>query len=108
MKSFSYLYGDDMSIMIKEIDDINFTKCMLSSNFYMDDLRVADLILRIRILKSPQGPALSQSHYIERVFDKFKYLNFSVVKTPIDLSIIFQKNEGESHSQLKYAECWKF
>jgi len=55
----------------------------------MKDLGVADLILGIRILKTPQGLALSQSHYIERVLDKFKYLNFNVVKTPIDLSFTF-------------------
>ena len=61
------------------------------------------MILGIRILKTPQVLALSQSHYIERVLDKFKYLNFNVVKTPIDLSFTFQKNVGESDSQLEYA-----
>ena len=89
--------------MSKDIDDINATKRMLSSKFDMKDLGVVDLILGIRILKTPQGLTLSQSHYIERVLDKFKYLNFNVVKTPIDLSFTFQKNVGESDSQLEYA-----
>ena len=58
------LYVDDMLIMSKEIDDINATKRMLSSKFDMKDLGVADLILGVRIIKTPQGLALSQSHYI--------------------------------------------
>ena len=97
------LYVDDMLIMSKEIDDINATKRMLSSKFDMKDLGVADLILGVRIIKNPQGLALSQSHYIEKVLDKFNYLNFNVVKTPIDLSCTFKKNEGQSDSQLEYA-----
>ena len=97
------LYVDDMLIMSKEIDDINATKRMLSSKFDMKDLGVADLILGVRINKTPQGLELSQSHYIEKVLDKFNYLNFNVVKTPIDLSCTFKKNEGQSDSQLEYA-----
>ena len=83
------LYVDDMLIISKEIDDINATKRMLSSKFDMKDLGVVNLILEVGIIKTPQGLALSQSHYIERVLDKFKYLNFNVVKTTIDLSCIF-------------------
>ena len=80
--------------MSKSIDDINATKHILSTKFDMKDLGVVDLILGVRIIKTPQGLALSQSHYIEKVLDKFKYLNFNVVKTPIDLSCTFKKNEG--------------
>ncbi|KAK4352611.1 hypothetical protein RND71_028129 [Anisodus tanguticus] len=97
------LYVDDMLIMSRDITDVNATKRMLASKFDMKDLGVADLILGIRIHKTPQGLALSQSHYIERVLDKFKYLNFNVAKTPIDVSFALQKNEGESDSQLDYA-----
>ena len=53
------LYVDDMLIMSKEIDDINATKRMLSSKFDMKDLGVADLILGVRIIKTPQELALS-------------------------------------------------
>ena len=76
---------------------------MLSSKFDMKDLGVADLILGVRIIKTPQGLALSQSHYIEKVLDKFKYLNFNAFKTPIDLSCTFKENERQSDSQLEYA-----
>ena len=90
------MYVDDMLIMSKDIEDINATKHMLSSKFDMKDLGIGDLILGIGI--TPQGLALSLSHYIERVLDKFKYLNFNIVKTPIDLSCTFQKNEGQCDS----------
>ena len=89
--------------MSKNMADINATKRMLASKFDMKDLGVADVILGIRIHKTPQGLALSQSHYIEKVLDKFKYLDFKIAKTPIDVSYALQKNEGESDSQLDYA-----
>ena len=47
---------------------------MLSSNFNMKDLGVADLILAVMIIKNPQCLALSECHYIESVLDKLKYL----------------------------------
>ncbi|XP_070030827.1 uncharacterized protein [Nicotiana sylvestris] len=57
----------------------------------------------IEALSQPQGLALSQSHYIKKVLDKFKYLDFKIAKIPIDVSYALQKNEGESDSQLDYA-----
>ncbi|PHT97140.1 hypothetical protein BC332_33933 [Capsicum chinense] len=46
---------------------------------------------------------ISQSHYIEKVLDKFKYMEFGIAKTPLDASFALRKNEGESDSQLEYA-----
>ncbi|PHU00079.1 hypothetical protein BC332_29866 [Capsicum chinense] len=87
----------------RDISDINVTKRILESKFDMKDLRVVDVILGIRIHQTPQGLALSQSHYIEKVLDKFKYMEFGIAKTPLDASFVLQKNEGESDSQLEYA-----
>ncbi|PHT48781.1 hypothetical protein CQW23_12989 [Capsicum baccatum] len=69
----------------------------------MKDHGVADVILGIRIHRTPQGLALSQSHYIEKVLDKFKYMEFDIAKTPLDANFALRKNEGESDSQLEYA-----
>ncbi|XP_070029829.1 secreted RxLR effector protein 161-like [Nicotiana sylvestris] len=93
--------------MSKGMADIDATKRMLASKFDMKDLGVADVILEIRIHKTPQGLALSQYHYIEKVLNKFKYLNFKFSKTPIDVSYALQNNEGESDSQLNYARVWE-
>ena len=97
------LYVDDMLIISRDLTDINTTKKMLASRFEMKDLGVADVILGIKILRTPQGLALSQSHYIEKVLDKFKYLDFNIAKTPIDVSCALRKNTGKSDSQLDYA-----
>ncbi|PHU17621.1 hypothetical protein BC332_13316 [Capsicum chinense] len=97
------LYVDDMLIISRDISDINATKRMLESKFDMKDLGVADVILGIRIHQTPQGLALSQSHYIEKVLDKFKYMEFGIAKTPLDASFALRKNEGKSDSQLEYA-----
>ena len=53
------LYVDDMLIMSKDIADINATKRMLASKFDMKDLGVVDLILGIKIQRTPQGLTLS-------------------------------------------------
>ena len=80
---------------------------MLSSNFDMKDLGVADLILGVRIIRTPQGLTLSQSHYIEKVLDKFNYLNFNVVKTQIDLSCTFKKMKVKVTLNWNMSECWE-
>ncbi|CAN1135838.1 Retrovirus-related Pol polyprotein from transposon TNT 1-94 [Linum perenne] len=70
----------------------------------MKDLGVADFILGIKIYKTPQGLALSQSHYIDKVLDKFKYLEFKAVKMPIDVNLALAKNKGSSEAQTEYAQ----
>ncbi|PHT32531.1 TMV resistance protein N [Capsicum baccatum] len=96
------LYVDDMLIISRDICDINATKRMLESKFDMKDLGVADVILGIIIHQTPQGLALSQSHYIEKILDKFKYMEFDIAKTPLDANFALRKNKGESDSQLEY------
>ena len=93
-----------MLIMSKNIANIKATKRMLASKFDIKDLGVADVILRIKILKTPNGLALSQTHYIQKVLEIFNYLNFKRAKTPIDVNLHLAKNKGESHSQLDYAK----
>ncbi|KAF3647109.1 hypothetical protein FXO38_18819 [Capsicum annuum] len=63
------------------------------SKFDMKDLGVTDVILDITIHQTPQGLALSQSHYIEKVLDKFKYMEFGIAKTPLDVSFTLRKNK---------------
>jgi len=76
-------YVDDMLIIKRDISDVNATKHMLESNFDMKDIKVTDVI--------------------EKVLDKFKYLDFNIVKTPINMRFALQKHEGKSNSQLDYA-----
>ena len=76
-------YLDENSIMINDIANIRATKHMLSIMFDMKDLGVVDVILGIKILKILNGVALSQTHYFQKVLEKFKYFNFKRGKTPL-------------------------
>ena len=94
-------------MMIKDIANVKATKRILASKFNMKYLGVVDVILGIKILKTPNSLALSQTHYIQKVLEKFKYLNFKRAKTPIHVNLHLATNKRESESQLDYARCWK-
>ena len=64
----------DMLILGTNIEIIKSTKRMLSNNFDMNDLGVADIILEIKITRTPDGISLSQSHYVEKMIERFKDL----------------------------------
>ncbi|XP_070055139.1 secreted RxLR effector protein 161-like [Nicotiana tomentosiformis] len=89
--------------MRKDNADINATKHTLASKFDMKDLGGAGLILGIKIHRTPQSLELSQCHYVKIVLEKFKYLDFKVAKTLIDVNVALTKNLGQSRSQLDYA-----
>ncbi|PHT33540.1 hypothetical protein CQW23_25340 [Capsicum baccatum] len=59
---------------------------MLEIKFDMKDLGVTDVILGIRIHRTPQRLAFLQSRYIKNVLDEFKYMEFGISKTPLDVS----------------------
>ena len=61
-----------MLIIKRDISDINATKHMLKSNFNMKDIEVTNVILNVH--------------------DKFKYLNFSIIKTQIKVTFVIEKN----------------
>ena len=45
---------------------------MLSNNFDMKDLKIVDVILEIKIARTPDRISLSQSHYVEKMIERFK------------------------------------
>ena len=61
------LYVDDMLILATNIEIIKSTKKMLSNSFDMKDMGVADVILGIKITRTPDGICLSQSHYVDKM-----------------------------------------
>jgi len=65
-------YVDDMLILGTNIEFIKSTKQMLFNNFDMKDLGVADVILRIKITRTPDRISLYQSHYIDKMIERFK------------------------------------
>ncbi|GJW56817.1 hypothetical protein Tco_0103548 [Tanacetum coccineum] len=63
----------------------------------------ADVILGIRIKHKSNGIAISQSHYIEKVLNKFNYFDCTPVSTPMDTSEKLMPNNGQVVSQLEYS-----
>jgi len=68
----TYIYVDDMLILGTNIKVIKSTKQMLSSNFDMKNLGIADVILGIKITRTSDGISLSQSHFADRMIERFK------------------------------------
>ncbi|KAL0418531.1 UNVERIFIED_CONTAM: Retrovirus-related Pol polyprotein from transposon TNT 1-94 [Sesamum radiatum] len=87
------LYVDDMLIMGSNCDIILTTKKMLTKYFDMKDMGLADVILGIKISKTSDGLALSQSHYVETILKKFKAYESPPAKTPVDLNLHLAKKQ---------------
>ncbi|KAL0413687.1 UNVERIFIED_CONTAM: Retrovirus-related Pol polyprotein from transposon TNT 1-94 [Sesamum radiatum] len=95
--------SDDMLIMGSNRDVILTTKRMLTKHFDMKDMGLADVILGIKISKTSDGLALSQSYYIENILKKFKAYDSPPAKTPVDLNLHLAKNKGEPEGQIEYS-----
>ncbi|PKI59003.1 hypothetical protein CRG98_020571 [Punica granatum] len=96
------LYVDDILIVGSDDSMIKSTKNMLNSRFNMKDMGPADMILGIKIMKTSDGLILSQSHYIDKILEKFTKNDSGISKTPIDNNLHLSKNRGEGISQLEY------
>ena len=98
------LYVDGMLIIGSNNDMIKSTKKMLNKKFDTKDLGIEDVILGIKITRTSEGYALSQSHYVEKILEKFGKHDDRPTKTPVDISLHLSKNTGESISQLEYSQ----
>jgi hypothetical protein len=68
------LYVDDILIFGSSLKVIEEVKDFLSNNFEMKDLREADIILNIKLLKEGDGGVtLLKSHYVEKVLSCFEF-----------------------------------
>ena len=86
------LYVDDILIFGTSLKVIEEVKSLLSQNFEMKDLGVADVILNIKLLRDDDdGITLLQSHYVEKILSHFGYLNCKISPTSYDPSVRIQK-----------------
>ena len=60
------LYVDDLLIFGTNLNIIENTKGLLKNNFDMKDLGETNVILGMKITRSPRGIMLDQAHYIEK------------------------------------------
>lgn len=98
------LYVDDMLIFGTNQDQVDETKEFLSSKFAMKDMGEAEVILGIKIMRENKGLSISQSHYIEKILDKFDFKNCSPTSTPMDPQLKLLPNKGKAVSQLEYSK----
>lgn len=94
-----------MLIISSNMDGLLDTKKFLTSTFKMKDLVLVDTILGIKVRRNNGGYELSQTHYIKKMLDKFKHLNFKEVTTPFEHAVKLQKNNGRAMTQLEYASA---
>ncbi|CAM8902403.1 unnamed protein product [Rhodiola kirilowii] len=97
-----FLYVDDILIVGSNEIILKSTKGILNSRFDMKDMGLADVILGIKITRTADGFVLGQSHYVDKILDKFGKDNSGVSKTPIDMNQHLSKNKGGIISQVEY------
>ncbi|GKA73386.1 zinc finger, CCHC-type containing protein [Tanacetum coccineum] len=97
------LYVDDMLIFSTDQVQVDLTMEFLSSKFSLKDIREANVILGIKIKHESNGIAISLSHYIEKVLEKFNYFEYTQLSTPTDTSEKLMPNNGQAISQLEYS-----
>lgn len=66
----------------------------------MKDMGNADVILEIKIKRDDKRIISTQSHYIEKMFNRYNYENCTPVKTLFDSSVHLLPNTGEAVAQL--------
>jgi hypothetical protein len=69
----------------------------------MKDLGEADVILNIKLMKGENRITLSQSHYVEKMLNRFGYKDSKSSPTPYDPSLILPKNKRIGRDQLRYS-----
>ena len=97
------LYIDDMLIVGSNARMVKSTKDILNFRFDMKDMGSANVILGIKITRTTNGLILDQSHYVDKILEKFNKDDNINVRTPIDINHHLSKNKGETISQIEYA-----
>ncbi|GJR20920.1 retrovirus-related pol polyprotein from transposon TNT 1-94 [Tanacetum coccineum] len=87
-------YVDDMLIIGSNDKMIKSTKDMLKSKFNMKDIGLADVILGIKIIRTPNGLVLSQAHYVDKILNTHNAGDSGLARTPIDNNMHLSKNRG--------------
>lgn len=59
---------------------IKFAKDMLNSKFDIKDMRLTNVILGVKIFRTPDGLVLNQSHYVENILEKFNKDDTDIAK----------------------------
>jgi len=77
---------------------------MSSSNFDIKDLRVANIILGIKITRTPNEISLSQSHYVDKMIERFNEHEIKENTNSFLSHIHLRKNKRTGVRQLEYSQ----
>ena len=80
------------------------TKKFLGSKFNMKDFGKTEVILGIRITRTPDKLKLSQEHYVENILRKFKHFDCKPMSTLYDPNSQLKKNKEHSVAQIEYVQ----
>ena len=94
---------DEILIFGTSIDVINNVKSFISQNFDMKDLGEAYVIINIKLIKSENGVILKESHYMEKILNRFGFSDSKSSPTPFDPSLNLHKYIGQGSNQLRYS-----
>ena len=75
-----------MSIFGTSLEVVCEIKKFLGFKFDMKDLGKVEVILGIKITRTPNKLKLSQEHYVEMILRKFEHFDCKPVSTPYDPS----------------------
>ena len=98
------LYVDDMLIFGTSQSVVHGIKRFLASQFDMNDMDEAKVILGVKITRMGDSMKLSQEHYIEKILKRFGHFDVKHVSTPYDANTHLMKNQGDPVCQAEYAQ----
>ncbi|KAJ9542259.1 hypothetical protein OSB04_028765 [Centaurea solstitialis] len=95
------IYMEQPKEFVAQGDDkmIRSTKDMLKSKFDMKDMGLSYVILGIKITRTQNSLVLSQTHYVDKILEKFYKGDTSITKTPSDTSQHLSKKREDSVAQ---------
>ena len=74
----------------------------LSKSFGIKDVREADVILNIKLIKGRSEIILLQSHYVEKVLSLFGFMDCKSSPTSYDPSVTLKRNKRTTRDQLRH------
>lgn len=94
------IYVDDIIIASKNRDRIIEIKSSLMSSFEMKDLGKIKRCLGIEFVKTENGIAMSQSHYVQEILERFGMENAKPVATPCDPSVKLTRSTNATEASM--------
>jgi len=96
------LYVNEMLIFSNNSFCIKDTKYFLS-HFDMKDTGVANTILGIKLYRIGNAYAISQTHYIDKILNKFSHFHDKISRVPYNSSLKLRINKNRCVLQLEYS-----